>query len=333
MNTLTIATLAPAMSGYDSLQTKYAHLLDLIELAAREGAQLVCLPELTNSLTGLPPKASDRGTIEEMLHDGPHSIRGFVDAARRHHMAIVLPVLVKDGGETYNSALFLDETGGLYGRYDKVYPTVDEIDEGVRPGQGPVTVDWHGIRIGFMICFDINYRELAEAYRTRGTRLVLFPTMFDGGALVNSHALLHGMYFVSSYAEWSRFVDPFGRDISGMGRRMESWRSGVLAPVLTRTINFDFERLHLAFNQERFTDIRRAYGHKVQIHVDQGSALAVLESWDEQTTASDIVAEFNLEPLDHYLARGAARAHDARGAPMARDPLKDPPRSGCETVV
>lgn len=78
MNAITISTLAPSMSGYTDLATKYAYLIELVELAAREGAELVCLPELSNSLTGLLPPEADRGTLDEMLDAGPRSINAIV---------------------------------------------------------------------------------------------------------------------------------------------------------------------------------------------------------------------------------------------------------------
>lgn len=307
MNAVTVTAAALPMGGYASFAEKRAAAMDLIELAAKDGANLIVFPELLNSLDGTTPPPHRLFTEASLLSpDHPDSIAPLTACAAAHQMAVVIPVALAENGHLWNTALVFDDLGQRLARYDKVYPTIPELDSGIAAGAGPVVAEWRGTRIGFMICFDLNYPQLAAAYHAAGVRMLCVPTMFTGGRLLNSYAFLHGLYAVSAYAEWSRFVNPFGKDIGGAGARMESWRSGILPPIVTRTLNLDFARLHLAFNQDQFRAIKAHFGPRVSIEIDQGSALAVIESREPGLSVESILEAYGLEPMDAYLARSAA---------------------------
>ena len=68
-------------------------------------------------------------------------------------------------------------------------------------------------------------------------------------------------------------------------------------------INLDSRLVHLDFNWERLTALKKKYGPAVTI-TDPGRLGAVLvASEDKNITADQMIAEFKLELLDDYLNR------------------------------
>jgi hypothetical protein len=236
--------------------------------------------------------------------DAPEVMR-FIDAAKDHNIALALGLQFKASEGYRNSVLFVNEKGERLGRYDKVNLTIGEYEEGVVPGDGPVVVDWKGVKVGAALCFDLNYKDLFAEYSQLGTRLIVFSSLFGGGKLLNSTAMLYGVHFVAAYSEWSRFVDFMGNDHAALGRRWESYRWGIIPPVTTHSINFDCERFHLASEQSKFEEIKKKYGSNVKIEVDQGSAFAVISSVSEKLTVQELIDEFELIPCAEYLAKSA----------------------------
>ncbi|MBW2154901.1 MAG: carbon-nitrogen hydrolase family protein [Deltaproteobacteria bacterium] len=302
MDLRTISTIALPMTDEPSLETKLDHAMELVKFALQQGAGLVCLPELANRFRGNTPATADQIKSEDYaLDENAAEVRPFYDIAKKHGVSIVLPLLIKAESGYFNRALFINEQGEISGRYDKIFLAPGEADEGVIRGNKPVVVDWQGIKVGFMICFDMNYQELVVRYKELGAKLIVFSSMFGGGKLVNSYALLHGLHFVCAYSDWSRFVDPFGNDYGGVGTRLEAYRFGSLPPVLTRSINFDYERVYITDAQAAFSEITRKYGSKVKMEFEQGSAITVMESLSDQFTIQDIMNEFDIGSMDDHI--------------------------------
>lgn len=298
MDNRIISTIALPMMDEISLEVKLDYALELLELAVIEGAQFVCFPESINRYRGNTPATAQEIELKDYaLAETSTAIQPFYDAAKKHGISIVLPLLIREGDGYFNRSLFINEHGKIIARYDKLYLAPGETEEGIIPGKNPVVANWGGVKVGFMTCFDMNYQDLVIQYKKLGVKLIAFSSMYGGGRLLNSYALLYGMHFVSAYSDWSRFVDALGYDHGGIGMRLESYRFGILTPVLTHSINFDYERLHLVGNQQKFSAIRKKYGRQVHIEIDQGSAFAVIESLSEEFSVGDIISEFELSIL------------------------------------
>jgi len=63
--------------------------------------------------------------------------------AKQHNTDIIGSYWRRDekGRGRYNSAVLIDRRGKLAGIYDKVYPTIGEMESGVLPGQGAKVPD------------------------------------------------------------------------------------------------------------------------------------------------------------------------------------------------
>ena len=302
MDVSTVSTIAVPMSDYPNVEEKFNHVLELMEVAVNDGAELICLPETLNRFKGNTPATAKYITAKDYALDlDSPLVAPFFELAKKNRTAIALPLLLNGDGEYKNSCLFIDEEGKVAGRYDKVHLASGEPGDGVVPGEGPVVVDWRGVKVGFIICFDLSFPGFAQKYQELGAKLVVFPTQFGGGKILNSYAVLFNMYIISAYSDYSRMVDPFGRDSEAMGTRIEVYRWNLFPPVLTRSINFYYAIVGLSNITAALPNIRKKYGSRIKVEVDQGTSIAMIESLSEEVTAKDIMSEYGLIAYADFL--------------------------------
>jgi 5-aminopentanamidase len=146
--------------------------------AASGGAKLLIVPELAVTGYGAGEAAFARlaspasGNIVERL--------GAI--ARQNALAIVAGFAEQEGTHTYNSALFTDGIGTnavyrkshLYGDYER---------RSFRPGvPASVMVELGGVRLGMLICYDVEFPENVRRLALAGADLVVVPTALPKGA-------------------------------------------------------------------------------------------------------------------------------------------------------
>jgi predicted amidohydrolase len=274
----------------------------LIDHAAEEEADLIILPEAFN-LTGLP---GEEWVERAETLDGP-TVSALAERARRHGAYVVCPMFQRVDDTVFNSAILLDRSGVPMGSYHKMYPTVMELDLGVRPGEEAWVAETDFGKVGFAICFDLNFRAVGEANARQGAELIAFPSMYRGGLSARIWAYDFGCFLASATpSEMSHFCDPLGRVIA------DQW---AYQPVVTRRINFDFHILHIDTNERRWADIRAKYGARVELDILGPEGVFMLSSVDPDLTADDVIAEFGLEPRRAYFARANVRRDAALRSP------------------
>lgn len=267
-------------------------IVRLLKRAALEEPDVVCLPECS------PMHGLSGAEIVEAAEEVPGPTFEIVSSiAEEHNMYVVLPLIERKNGRVYNSAVFIDRSGGYVGSYHKMYPTISEMEAGITPGTDPVTFKTDFGTVGFAICFDLNFRDVIEGLVGRGAELLFFPSMYPGGLMVRVWSLLYGVYLVSARAgEGSMIVDPLGRVLTVSSEY--SW-------IICKTLNLDYVVAHLDYNHKKFEEIKRKYGSKVEIDITRPEAFFMLTSDTEGITAEDIVREFNLETRDEYYKRSS----------------------------
>lgn len=205
-------------------------------------------------------------------------------------------------GKLRNACLLFDHHGRLAAVYDKTFLTQGELDLGLEPGPGAVTVDCELGRLGFAICFDLNYLELAGEYRRRGTELILFPALFHGGLLRQMWAFTAQAALLAASGDCGAAVlDPLG-----VVRNCSTPQN----PYLTADINLDFSLLHLDFNAEKLERLRAVYGNRVRLCDAGEQGRVLLYSEDPKISAKQLEKEFELESCEDYLTRMARRNRD-----------------------
>lgn len=146
------------------------------EKAAAQGVDLLIAPEL--ALTGYG--AAERFPGLATPAHGPVTDR-LSEIAARHGLAIVAGFAEQTHEAVFNSAFFTDGKGqtavyrkcNLYGPYERQWFRQEERRQ--------VFVTFGGVRIGFLICYDVEFPENVRQLAKGGADLVVVPTALPTG--------------------------------------------------------------------------------------------------------------------------------------------------------
>lgn len=217
---------------------------DLIAQAAREGADLVCLPEFT-LLPYFPGTRDEAGfRWAESLRDGP-SVQFFNQQAKQHNVMMIGSLFEQtDEGEYRDTATIHTPEQGLAFYTRKVHiPSGEgyhETDFFAGSDSYPVH-DIGPVKLAAPTCYDQWFPELARIYAINGAELIFYPTAigseptapdFDSRdawqTVMRGHAVASGLFIaacnrigqensVTFYG--SSFVcDPTGKVLAQAGR-------------------------------------------------------------------------------------------------------------------
>jgi len=261
-----------------------------IDEASMNDPDIICLPEALN-MRGHPIERVSR--IAETV-EGPFC-KKISEKAREYSTYILCPIIRRDGPVIHNSAVFYGPSGDIEGIYDKNHPTIGELESGIAPGRSGTVFETEFGKIGVAICFDINFPDIRQYYAEGEVQVVLFPSMFPGGKLLEAWSIEIGCYLVSATTGCrGAILDPLGRVLC---------ESSEYSSILSKRVNMDFKVLHLDYNHEKFGRLKKAYRSKVAIDVSRPEAIAVLSSESEDVTVDQLMRDFSLESRYRYLVR------------------------------
>ncbi|MBW1596790.1 carbon-nitrogen hydrolase family protein [Streptomyces sp. JJ38] len=140
--------------------------------AAAAGARLLVTPEL--SLTGYALGDAVAGLAEPA--DGP-SARAVGRIAAEHGLAIHYGYPERDGAAVYNAAQLIGPDGTRLAGYRKTHLFGPYETARFTPGTEPVVqAELDGVRLGLLVCYDVEFPEAVRAHALAGTELLLVPT-------------------------------------------------------------------------------------------------------------------------------------------------------------
>ncbi|MFJ8077703.1 carbon-nitrogen hydrolase family protein [Streptomyces sp. NPDC096176] len=140
--------------------------------AAAAGAGLLVCPEMF--LTGYAI-GDDVPKLAEPA-DGPGAA-AVAEIAARHDVAVLYGYPERAGEVIHNSAQLIDASGARLANYRKTHLFGCFEQKWFTPGDRPVVqADLDGIRIGLLICYDVEFPENVRAHALAGTDLLLVPT-------------------------------------------------------------------------------------------------------------------------------------------------------------
>lgn len=187
-----IATVFYRPSGAQNNLENLEKFSKKIEAAGKQGADIVCLPEeMTLVGTG-----QDYVSASEPI-PGP-STEYLGKLAARFNIYIVAGLLEKSGDAVYNTAVLIDRSGRLAGKYRKLSLPQEEITGGVTPGDNLPVFDTDFGRIGIMICWDVTFPETARGLATKGAEIIFLPIWGGNETLARARAIENQVYLVSS---------------------------------------------------------------------------------------------------------------------------------------
>jgi predicted amidohydrolase len=155
-----------------SVEESLAALDDAAGRAAAAGARLLATAEMY--LTGYA--LGDRVAALAEPADGP-SARRVAEIAARHDLAIAYGYPERDGDAVFNAVRLVGPDGAPLADYRKTHLFGDFERAAFTPGDTAVvqaTLD--GVRIGLLICYDVEFPETVRAHALAGTELLVVPT-------------------------------------------------------------------------------------------------------------------------------------------------------------
>ncbi len=206
------------------VEANLATIEDAAGQAAAGGAALLVAPEL--ALPGYGAGAAMRDLAEPA--DGPQ-VRRLTEMAARHGLAMVAGFAERDGDEVFNSLVMVGpdlapavyRKTHLYADYERMLFTPGEIR--------PALVNFQGLRLGFLICYDVEFPENVRRLAEAGAEVVVVPTalpegpqaQFIAASLVPVRAFENQVFVIYAnhacrdarfgYAGLSRIAAPDGR--------------------------------------------------------------------------------------------------------------------------
>lgn len=151
--------------------------------AAARGAELLLLPEfcfvpgvLAAPGHGNPPNPKARAdALKLYTWAGKRFEEWLVSMSRQSGLFIGAATLMVRGGRLRNTGLLADDKGKVVLRYDKIHLPSDESQNCTAGRTYDVAATRLG-RIGFSICYDVQFPEAAAALAANGAQLVLHPS-------------------------------------------------------------------------------------------------------------------------------------------------------------
>ncbi|HJV81051.1 carbon-nitrogen hydrolase family protein [Noviherbaspirillum sp.] len=182
MPTDAIKVAAVQMVSTPVVEENFSAARRLIGDAARQGAQLVLLPEYW-PIMGM--KESDKLAYAEQLDAGP--IQKFMaEIAREHRIWLIggtLPMVAPEADKVLNTMMVYDPQGEHVVRYDKIHlfsftKDNESYDEARTIVHGTKVASFEAPfgRVGLSVCYDLRFPEL---YRAMGDcALIVMPAAF-----------------------------------------------------------------------------------------------------------------------------------------------------------
>jgi len=274
----------------------------LVDREGGRGADIIALPETCRGQNEQSPEDLNGPTVSTLAR-----------LAAKHRTYIVCPIDRKEGGRRLNSAVLLDRRGQVACIYDKMYPFFEEFAKhpGVHPGEAVTVFPADFGRVGFAICFDVNWAPLWQRLSDFGAELVIWPSAYSAGRSLQARAIDFNYYVMS--ATWT--PDCLVYDIDGEQLLYEhnNMNDG------TNLSRFTFDLDRCVFHQDRnlpgkLADLLKEHGEEVE-----REKWLPLEGWfvlrakRAGVSARALARRYGMEERRPYLNRSRCEIDQARG--------------------
>ena len=198
-------------------EKNFERAISFINDAAKQGAQIVCLPELFRSEYFCQTEEHKNFTLAEEIPGKSTIALGKI--AREHKIVIIASLFEKrSAGLYHNTAAIIEADGKLLGKYRKMHIPDDPLYHEkfyFTPGDLGFQA-WKTTRgnIGVCVCWDQWYPEAARLTALRGAEILFYPTAIGwhpnekkefGAAqysawetIQRSHAIANGCYVAAA---------------------------------------------------------------------------------------------------------------------------------------
>jgi len=239
---------APTDASIEEIKQKNIEKhLAMIEDAAKQGAQILCMQEVFTTPYFCAEQQTRWYDAVEKIPEGP-TTKLMQETARKHNMVIIVPIYEEEiTGIYYNTAAVIDADGKYLGKYRKNH--IPHVNPGFwekfyfRPGNlGYPAFDTAYARIGVYICYDRHFPEGARALGLNGAEIVFNPSATIAGLSEYlwkleqpAHAVANGYFIgainrvgheqpwdIGEFYGQSYFCDPRGQIIAEAPRDQDA---------------------------------------------------------------------------------------------------------------
>ena len=156
-------------SAVGQVRHNLARMLPWIKKAKKEGADLICFPEL--NVTGYSTKPEIKGCAESI--PGPIS-ECLVQMAHENQIVILAGMVEKDEkGRIFASHLVVTPKN-VSGIYRKTHIAPPERDI-FTPGNSVPLFEVEGVKLGIQLCYDAHFPELSTRMAVDGADIIFMP--------------------------------------------------------------------------------------------------------------------------------------------------------------
>lgn len=298
---VTVGSVSHASSGLDPRcpQQFFDAVVPYIRRAAWMGADILAFPEVYSrpQVHNLAEQAEEIGGLTSSFA---------MEMARKYDMYIIWPMWEREGSTLWNSAILVDRNGEVVGAYHKMFPTLGEMEQGIRPGDAPSVFETDFGRIGMCICFDLNFRPILTGLKANGAEVVFFCSMYRGGLQVRAWALELGLYMVSAIgAELGQIVDLTGRQLE-----LSTYEA-----LITHRINLNRRLLHMDYNWDKMDAMLAKHGSDLTFDYVTPEACYAIGSEREGLDIESVIDEFGLLRREDYWPKVYAMREEILGKP------------------
>ncbi|MEL7499300.1 MAG: carbon-nitrogen hydrolase [Planctomycetota bacterium] len=260
------------------VDTNFQSTIEQIELAAGQGAQLICLQELFSSRYFCQTEDHDHFQLAETI-PGPTTDR-LSETAKRLGVVLVAGLFERrTAGLYHNSAVVIESDGSILGCYRKMHIPDDPFFYEkfyFTPGDlGFQNFSTSVGNVGVCICWDQWFPEAARLTAMQGAEFLVYPTAIGWQApekaefgdsqrnawqtVMRSHAIANGVYLIApnrvgteDHIEFwgSSFIaDPYGNVIA----EANDHEAETITATCDRSL-IDTARTHWPFFRDRRID-------------------------------------------------------------------------------
>lgn len=234
-------------------EANFASAVDHIRSAAKQGANIVCLPELFRAQYFCQREDLHLFDLAEAI-PGPSTTR-LAEVAREERVSIVASLFERRAAGLYhNTAVTLNADGAIISVYRKMHIPDDPLyyeKYYFTPGDlGFKAVDTSFGRVGTLVCWDQWYPEGARLTALQGAEVLFYPTaigwhpaekaefgaaQYDAWQTIQrAHAIANGVYVAGVNRVGHEQGDVLGNRVEGAG--LQFWGGSFLADPFGRII-------------------------------------------------------------------------------------------------
>ncbi|MFA6274421.1 MAG: carbon-nitrogen hydrolase [Candidatus Paceibacterota bacterium] len=189
--------------------------IKLVEQAAKNGAQIICLQELYKTPYFPQYKNLKKEKYSETIPG--ESTKIFSVIAKKYKVVIIVPIFEKDKfGRYHNSAVVINIDGKLLSTYRKIHipqdPLFYEKNYFQEGDTGYKIYKTKYVTFAVLICYDQWFPEAARTVKLAGAEIVFYPTAIGTIAgekqkegdwhdswetIMRSHAIANSLYVVA----------------------------------------------------------------------------------------------------------------------------------------